>query len=149
MLVYIQIDMRLCISDVFMSLVCQMALACGASETSEKTRPCILGACALRDVKFFWILQIFHNIAAGSNVSQKDVCVATACGASETPTKKHVPGIVEHVPYVLFFVAFCDSSSPLRIGSGCPAAMSGSSQPLHRIRFGWATAMEARRHCDP
>jgi hypothetical protein len=97
----------------------------------------------------FLIFDNFDNIVAGFNVSQKDVCVATACGASETPTKKHVPGIVEHVPYVLFFVAFCDSSSPLRIGSGCPAAMSGSSQPLHRIRFGWATAMEARRHCDP
>ena len=71
--------------------------ACGASPTSEKTRPWIFGAGIL------CILLIFVTFSL--------VCPISVPAALRRPQKKHAPGILEHVPcvfcrFVLFVVRF-------------------------------------------
>jgi hypothetical protein len=69
--------------DVFMSLVCPMALACGASENSEEHTlgnvghvPCVFLHCVLIFDLFIKLLLVLQ--------SPSRLCVAAACGASET-----------------------------------------------------------------
>ena len=88
--------------------------ACGASEPSEKTRPWNFGACTLCVLLNFLAFQSilmyfcrFWGLPAGC------VCVALPA-ALQNPQKKHVPGILEHVPYGFysFSVIFLKKSFP-------------------------------------
>ena len=60
--------------------------ACGASPTSEKTRPWIFGACIL------CISSIFVTFSL--------VCPISVPAALRRPQKKHAPGILEHASCV-------------------------------------------------
>ena len=60
--------------------------ACGASLTSEKTRPWNFGPCTLCILSFFVAFSL--------------VCPLSVPAALRRPQKKHAPGIWDHVPYV-------------------------------------------------
>ena len=70
--------------------------ACGASPTSEKTRPWNFGACTLCVLPNFVVFSL--------------VCPMSMPAALRRPQKKHAPGILEHVPcvfcrFLLFLVS--------------------------------------------
>ena len=69
--------------------------ACGASATSEKTRPWNFGACFNMFIYVFFVLMSL-------------VCPISMPAALRRPQKKHAPGILEQVPCVFCrFLLIC------------------------------------------
>ena len=77
-----------------------VAAACGASATSEKTRPWISGACILCILSifvYFCGLCMIVSVFVGFRVSQQGASVWWLPAALQRPQKKHAPGILKHV----------------------------------------------------